>query len=244
MKRLFVVAIASALTTVAAYAADVHGAWTATSDSPDRVHLTMATGKWMNFGESFDLSDLGLSSSTVQSTTSAPVTLRLQRDAGTLVLEGTFKNGDGAGQFTFTPNTAFFDQLRALDVPIDLQGDRPEGDQLFTLALMNVTIDYVKQMRAIFPDATLRELRKLRGVDVTPEYVRSMRAAGVEVSDAHDAARLRAVDVTPQFVDELARAGYTNLSTRDLVRAAAAGVNGDFIRRFNSKEKRKDKQKE
>lgn len=263
MKTLRALAlVACVLIPASAGAADVHGAWTATTDSRDRIHLQMSTGQWMNFGESFNLSELGLSPSVVQASTMTPVTIKLDREAGTLVVEGTFKNGDGAGQFTFTANRNFLAGLRSIGIENDLPGERPEAQQLFTLALMDVTLAYARSIRSIFPDATLRDIRKARavgvtpeyvaslralgldittvhdaaklaGVEVTPEYIRAMRAAGVEIHDVHDATRLKGVNVTPEFVAELARAGYTNLSTRDLVRAAAVGVDGDFIRKFS-----------
>lgn len=249
--------------------AQMHGAWTATSDSPNRVHLFLTTGQWMQFGQSFDLAQIGLSPSIVNSTTSTPSTIRLDRDAGTLVLEGTFKNGDGAGQFTFTPNRRYLEAVRSMGVANDLASDRSEAEQLFTLAVNDLSLAYIRSIRTVFSDATLRDLRRARSagltpdyvasmrragieinsvhdaarlaaVEVTPDYIRSLRDAGVDVHDAHDAMRLRAVNVTPQFVAELAAAGYKNLSVRELTRAAASGVDGDFVRRMS---KYKDKNK-
>ncbi|HEX9163511.1 MAG TPA: hypothetical protein VF980_17525 [Thermoanaerobaculia bacterium] len=249
---------------ITAAAADVHGAWTATTDTdtPGRVHLFITAGEWMQSGHSFDASTLALSPGTLHATTSTPVTLKLERDAGTLLFEGTFRNGDGAGQFTFTANRNYLEALRAMGVMNDLPEERSEPEQMLGLALMDVSLDYARAIRSVFHDITLRDLRKGRAVGVTPEfiasmrqqgieisdmheaarlaavgvtvdYVRAMRAAGVHVTDAHDAVRLKAVNVTPEFVAELARAGYTNLSTRDLIRMAATGVNGKFIREMS-----------
>jgi hypothetical protein len=250
---LFCVALACPLA-----ATDLHGAWTATTDSPDRVHLFMTTGAWQQFGHSFDIGTLGISPSVIQATTSTPVNLKLDRDAGTLTLEGTFKNGDGAGQFTFNPNRTYYEAIRSMGLTNDLPDNRSDGDQLFSLAMIDVSLAYIRSMRAVFPDASLREFRKARGagvtpdyvasmrqsgfeitslhdaarlsaVGVTPEYIRSLRAAGVDISDAREATRLRSVNVTPEFVAQLAEAGYKNLSTRDLIRLASVGVDGRFI---------------
>lgn len=259
MKRLFAVSLLSAALASPLAATDLHGAWTATADSPTRVHLFMTTGPWHQFGRSFDFSDLGISPSVVQAATSTPVNLKLDRDAGTLILEGTFKNGDGAGQFTFSPNRTYYEAIRSMGLTADLGDDRSDGDQLFSLAVVDVSLAYIRSMRAVFPEASLREFRKARAVGVTPdyvasirqsgfeitslhdaarlcavgvtpEYIRSLRAAGVDVRDARDATRLRTANVTPEFVAQLADAGYRNLSARDLIRMASAGVDGHFIR--------------
>ena len=243
-------------------AADTHGAWTATPDGPGEVHLFMTTGGWRQFGQGFSTAALGITDSLMQAATATPVTLKLDREAGTLVLEGTFKNGDGAGQFTFSPNRGYLATLQSLGVPLDLAEGRSETDELFKLAMLDVSTAYVRTMRGLFHDATLREIRKARAVNVTPDYitamrqlgfeitdlhaaarldavavtadyVRSLRAAGLDVRDAHEASRLRAVNVTPQFIAEMAAAGYANLSARDLIRLAATGVDADFIRKMS-----------
>jgi hypothetical protein len=259
VKRLIPIALFCAALAAPAAAADLHGAWTATTDSPDRVQLFMTTGQWQHFGHSFDIATLGIQPSVIQATTSTPVNLKLDRDAGTLMFEGTFKNGDGAGQFTFTPNRSYFESIRAMGLTADLSDNRSDGDQLFSMAVIDVSLAYIRSMRAVFPEASLREFRKARAVGVTPdyvasirqsgfeltslhdavrlsavgvtpEYVRSMRAAGVDIRDAREATRLRAVNVTPEFVAKLAGAGYTNLSTHDLIRLASVGVDERFIR--------------
>jgi hypothetical protein len=233
MKRsLAVAALLSSLIAGSALAAEVHGAWTATldSDSTDRVHVFMTSGQWHQFGQSFTPSSLGLSASVLQATSSTPVNLKLDRDAGTLTLEGTFKNGDGAGQFTFTPNRSYENALKAIGIDFDLDSDRSKDDQLFSLAVVDVSLAYAQAMKALFPDTSLHDLRRMRAVGVTPEYVRALRSSGVEVSDSHEVTRLRAVNVTPEFVSELANAGYKNLTARQLIRLAAVGVDGKFIR--------------
>jgi hypothetical protein len=268
VKRLFAISFLCAALAAPLAAADLHGAWTATSDSPDHVQLFMTTGQWHQFGRSFELPELGISPTVIRATTSTPVNLKLDRDAGTLVLEGTFKNGDGAGQFTFSPNRTYFEAIRTMGLTADLGEDRSDGDQLFSLAVVDLSLAYIRSMRAVFPEASLREYRKARAVGVTPEYVASMRqsgfeitslndaaklsavnvtpeyiqslrAAGVQVTSAREATRLRAVNVTAEFIAQLADAGYKNLSTRDLIRMASVGVDGRFIRDMS---KYRDKQ--
>jgi beta-lactamase regulating signal transducer with metallopeptidase domain len=144
------------------------------------------------------------------------------------------------------------------DRPLDSAG-RLTVDELISLRAVNVTPDYIRSMRELFPGLTIRGVISLRAVHVTPEFIREMRsagfdvktsreatslaatgvtaewmhemkAAGVEIHTAREATSLRAVGVTPDLVRKLAKAGYTNLTARELTRLAAAGVNDDFIR--------------
>jgi len=113
-------------------------------------------------------------------------------------------------------------------------------DELIALRIHDVTPEYIDEMRATFPDASLRQIASMRMHGVTTAYVRGMRAAGVQVRSSRDAARLRQMGVTPAFVKQLAEAGYRNLSVRELTRLAAAGVDADFI---SDLEKYKDKKR-
>ncbi len=233
MKRLLAAALLFALVASPVMASDIHGAWTMTpGDQPDRIYLSMTTGGWHQFGRSFTPESMGVRSSDLWATTTTPVSLKLDRDAGTLVLEGTFRNGDGARQFTFAPSGTYAAALRAMGLTIDLPDDRSIEDELFTLAIVEVSLDYVRTMRGIFPEATLRDMRRARGVNVTPESVNSLRQAGLALDSLRSAVRLVAVGATADYIRSLraAGAGYTNLSTRDLVQLAAAGVDARFIR--------------
>jgi beta-lactamase regulating signal transducer with metallopeptidase domain len=152
------------------------------------------------------------------------------------------------------------------DRPLDSAG-RLTVDELISLRAVNVTPDYIRSMRELFPGLTIRGVIRLRAVHVTPEFIREMRsagfdvktsheatslaatgvtsewmremkAAGVEIHTAREATNLRAVGVTPELVRKLAKAGYTNLTARQLARLAAAGVNDDFIREMEQYRKK------
>lgn len=97
-----------------------------------------------------------------------------------------------------------------VDIDDDIRGPRAgekraDGkltiDELIALSAHDVTPKYIEEMRAIFPNATLRQI-----------------------------ATMRAHDVTPEFVKQLNGAGYKDLTAREVIRLAAAGVDADFIR--------------
>lgn len=222
---LFVAAVAIPAAT------EINGAWSAVGDSDGKLDLRVTIRQWNQFSATIDPERVpGLSATAVRGTTTTPVQFHLKREAGTISFEGIFKNGDGGGQFTFAGNPRFLPAIRATGIEMDLVGDRSEDEVLLSLALIDLTADYIRSMQAVFPEISLREARRARGVGVTPQYVKSLRDAGVNITTAREAVRLAGVNVTPQYVAELAAAGYKNLSVRDLTRLAGNGVDARFIR--------------
>src|SRR6185503_16221729 len=106
--------------------------------------------------------------SVLTSAETVPVNLKIVRDAGTIILEGTFKHGDGAGQFTFTPNRVLLTAIRGTGLTVDIPESRSEDDELFKLAVLDVTRSFVRTMHDLYPEASYREIRNARGVDLTP----------------------------------------------------------------------------
>jgi hypothetical protein len=224
------------LTSLAASAADeIHGAWTVTADERGKLYLhATRAGNWGSYGDSIQLTGYqGLSLAQIQSTTQVPVQFRRATDAGTITFDGTFRNQDGAGQFTFAPNTAYLGQVRGMGVTVDRPragSKETEGDALFRLTLIDLSLGYIREMHGVYPEASLHELTALRATGVTTRYLNDMRAAGVTIENSREAKKLSALGVTPDYIRELAGAGYKNLTTRQLVKLRASGVNAKFIR--------------
>ena len=130
---------------------EIAGAWTATTDEhgPQRLSFSMQTGRHDHQGSQFDLSDFtGLTSEQVNSATRVTVQFELRREAGTIAYEGTFRNGRGAGEFTFTSSPDFPGKLRSVGVKFEPErGD--EDRELFNLTVFDVTTDFIRSMQAI-----------------------------------------------------------------------------------------------
>lgn len=226
MARLILTAVTIFLLACAAVAG-IDGGWTGERDEHGRLQLMISRAPGSQIGLSFRFDELtGLTAEQMSSTVQTAVSFQYRTDAGTLAFEGVLRNGRGGGQMTFTGNPEYAQQVRALG----FQLDRGDDAELFRLAAIGVSVAYIREMKAIYPEADLREISKLRAVGVTPAWLREMRAAGVEIGNAHEARKLAAIGVTSAFIRQLADAGYRNLSVRDLTRLAAAGVDGRFIR--------------
>jgi beta-lactamase regulating signal transducer with metallopeptidase domain len=67
---------------------------------------------------------------------------------------------------------------------------------------------FIEEMRSAgFDDVDVDTLVSLRALDVTPEFVKSMRDAGLEVN-ADTAVELKAMNITPEFVFEMSQLGF------------------------------------
>jgi hypothetical protein len=259
MNRLAAITLAVCLSAASASAA-IEGAWTASVSEkhPDRLYVSTTRGESMQNGSTMPLAAFtGLTAGQVAASTMTPVQFQLRREAGVVSYEGTFRNGKGAGQFTFQSSPSALAAIRALGVEPTLdRKDRGEEETLFTLTLLdvstayirsmiaegyrvslkdylsmrifNVDPDYIHEMRALgFKELTKDDLVGSRIHGVTPQYIRETRAAGWDLS-LHELQASRIHGATPQFAEEMKKLGY-GLSHKDLIAFRIHGVSAKFI---------------
>lgn len=262
MKRILIAA-AAFLLAVTASADVVRGSWTAVPDDKTGTFHFNLTRARSHSGQTMALSAFsGLTESQVRGTGQTPVEFELRREAGVIAFEGTFKQGYGAGQFSFAPNRTYEAALRSLGVTGDAKkrGDGTLGDEdLLHLATQDVSVSFIRSMRAEGYDVTLDKYMAMRIFKVTPELVRELRALGFESLSADDLVasqihgatpqyvrelhglgmKLGSMDdfvafrihrVTPAFIRELEALGYRNVDPDDLVAMRIHGVSPEFIR--------------
>jgi hypothetical protein len=236
MKRIPTLTLAVCLLALTTSAfAEIDGAWTAASDEkhPDRMYINITRGRNHNMGTTMRLSDFtSLTRAQMDATTMTPVRFEMRREAGNSVFEGTFRKGKGAGQFTFTANRAYIDAVRALGVPFDLSDkrhrrDQSEEEELFTLALHDVSTSFIKSMQAIGYKTSLEKYLEMRIFDITPEYVREMRALGFTNLDTDELVATKIHRVTPDYVRKMRAAGW-DLTLDELQSSAIHGATPEF----------------
>ena len=234
------------------------GSWTASVDEKraDRLEFSMRTNRHDNNGSRYLISDFaGLTPGQVRSASAVDVRFEMRREAGTITYEGSFRNGEGAGTFTFAANDEFPATLQRLGV--ELGGKRDADHELFTLAIFDVSSSFIKSMQAIGYDEPLEKYIAFRIFSVDPAYVRDMASVGFDHLSAdklvetriHGATpdyiremrrsgddlpldkyiESRIFQITPEFAAEMARAGYPNLGRDVLVQFKIHGVTTDFI---------------
>ncbi len=81
------------------------------------------------------------------------VKFQLQRDAGTFYFEGWFKEGNGSGHFTFSPNTSFGAELNRQGI------GTPTAEQQLSLALHDVGFALINELKSQgYEQPTLEQL--------------------------------------------------------------------------------------
>ncbi|MCU1231180.1 MAG: Regulatory sensor-transducer, BlaR1/MecR1 family, partial [Acidobacteria bacterium] len=199
--RRALIALAGAL--VAAIAlADIRGTWTIERSSRIDGNVQLNLSRDHNhFGSNFPIasfSGLSLADGASQ--------FELRAEAGTIRFDGTFRDGDGAGHFTFASNPKFAGTLRSMNV-------REIGDvddeKLLQLALHGVSTDFIRAMRAEGYDVTLEKYVSMRIFHVTPDVIHELRALGFDKLSYDDLIASRVHRVTPDYIRSMRAAGYS-----------------------------------
>lgn len=235
MKRIATLTLAVSLFATAAFAA-TDGAWTASTDEkkPDRFHMNITRGRNHNMGSTMKIADFtGLTRAQMDAAAMTPVSFQMRREAGNAVFEGTFRNGKGAGQFTFTPNPAYLDTIRSMG--IDLQREKrrhrdrdwDEEEELFALAIHDVSTAFIKSMIAEGYRVTLEDYLTMRIFDITPEYIREMRSLGFKNITHDELVSSRIHRVTPDYVRQMRAAGW-DLDLDELQSTRIHGATPEF----------------
>ena len=238
MKRIL--AAAFLLLTAAAAHAEVRGAWTAMSDETqsDRLHFNF-TRRNSNNGMSIAIGAFtGLTAAQVDATAQTPVRFELRREAGTLVLEGLFRSREGAGHFTFTGNSGYYDAVRALGVPVDPKRDRGDNDdpevRLMYYAMHDVSTGFIRSMQAEGYRVTLDEYMTMRIFRINPQLVAELRDLGYRNIAFDDLVATAVHRVTPAYIREMRAAGFRELSLDELVATRIHKVTPEFAAQMKS----------
>jgi len=179
---------------------------------------------------------------------------RVERDAGTLVFDGTFRAGVGAGTYTFEPNRAFPVELAKrsfarptvtdqylftrtnigsafIDELAAQRYARPDLSQLVDAARHGVSLDYLRQMGQLgYRVGGLDALVRLKDHGVTPEFARALRAQRLAPLSVDELVSARQRGISPEYVSELRALGYTDLSLATLADARQHGISPEYVR--------------
>ncbi|HWM92225.1 MAG TPA: M56 family metallopeptidase [Thermoanaerobaculia bacterium] len=197
------------------------GQWTAEREE-DGINLQMTYrhpgGGRSQHGTTYDLSELvGLGAGP-------DVRFEMRRAAGTFHFEGRFDGDQGQGTFTFQGNPSYIQEMSRL-------GFQVEEDDLFSLALFDVSPAYVAELRALgYDDLSLKKLIAFRIHGVSPEYIRAMADAGYRDLPVDKVLAFRIHGVNAEEVRELAKVGLRDLTADRLLEFRIHGVRPELVR--------------
>ena len=228
MKRWYgiVVLVCIALTATVARAETLNGTWSIwNSGSETRLELNWSNGGSSSHNSTLndvDVNALGIASALASS--GADVHFRLHREAGDYAMDGWVGGGKGGGTYVFTPNAAFFDELRKEGLDVS------EPQKQLTFADLDITREYISDMRAAGYTLDAKDLITFRALRIDRAYIDSMRASGLQNVDAREMVSLKALGVDAAYIQMLARYGYAHLEAQQYVTLKALRIDGDYIK--------------
>ena len=177
---------------------------------------------WSNWGQSVRVSELANLPANLQP--AQDVKFELRRDAGVVVFNGRFEEGRGVGHLAFTANREF---ARAL---AQQTSEPPTDRELFSYAMVDVSRAFVNELRTMgFGDVSLEEAYKLRIHGTTIDFVKSIRAEYPNV-DLDDIKKLRIHGVNTGYIAGLKAAGLQNPSLDEVLKFRIHGVTLDYVK--------------
>ncbi|HEY6618211.1 MAG TPA: M56 family metallopeptidase [Steroidobacteraceae bacterium] len=97
-------------------------------------------------------------------------------------------------------------------------------DEIIALKIHGVTPDYIRELRAVGIEANSPELVALKIHEVTPEYVRSLAAAGLGNLHLRDYLAAKIQGITPEFIQAIRSHGFKDVTLRQLIALKMAGI--------------------
>ena len=220
----------------------VTGDWTAkTTEEPDKIQLNFEirreNGGKHQHGSSFAYSDLrGLSAAQTQN---GKVSFSMEREAGTIVCEGSFTNGRGAGTFTFNPNYQFADAMKSRGFDFSKSSKHGKGvdleQRLFTATTLNVTTAFADDLNsANFGPLDVDDLFKAVIFKVTPQFMAEMKSTGFPNLGMEELVKARIFKVDANYVRQVNDMGFPNLEFESLVKFRIFKVEPEFLNALKS----------
>jgi hypothetical protein len=159
----------------------------------------------------------------------AHIEARIVAEAGTISCAGEIHGAILDGDFTFTPNASFVDQMEHLGFT------GFTSNKLEAYTLFHIDTEWVRQLQAAgVSDMTTGNLIALRIFKITPEFVRSMDALGYPHLPADKLIAFGVHHVTPDEVKEYRALGYQPTAD-ELIQMRIFKVTPEFIHRMRDR---------
>lgn len=163
----------------------------------------------------------------------AAIDARMKADSGEMRCVGTVHNAALRGTYSFTPDPAFVKKMQAMG--FDSDSDPQTADRLQGYAMLDITTDWVKQMKdAGVTGMTSRNLMGLKALKVDPAYVKAMAAAGYPELRAQKLTSMKAVGVTPEKVQAIKAMGFSP-TQEELIQMSVFKIDADFVQRMKAR---------
>jgi hypothetical protein len=203
------------------------GEWTLSrSDNRGKVRFSLQSSRdGDHFNTSSDWNTNDFHGIDWSSSDKHDVHFTIARDAGTIECEGFLKNGEGAGLFTFSPNSRYSSEMQSLGFT------GVSADKQLAFAIHDVGLAFARQMRSSgIQGLDTDKLMAFRIFGVDAGFVNDLRAAGLNSNDADKLVAFRIHGVSPKFVNDLRAAGLNVTDPDKLIAFRIHGVSPGYVR--------------
>lgn len=183
----------------------------------------------------------------------------LQREAGAVAFTGLFRNGNGVGEFRFSPDGGFVTRMQNLgynetltteklfslavhDVGTNfiselksLGYDRIPLDKLLAMRIHGADGDFIRRMKAVGVDGLPADkliAMRIHGVD--EQFIREVEAMGLGKQNVDKLISMRIHGVSREYVESVKALGYVDVSLDKLISMRIHGVSGEFVREMEA----------
>jgi hypothetical protein len=165
----------------------------------------------------------------------ATIDARLKAEAGEMRCVGTVHESEMHGTYSFTPDSEFPRRMEALGFSFSNQTAKQMNDRLQGYAMLDVTIEWIKAMKdAGVQGMNAENIMGLRALNVDPAYVHGMAAAGYPELDAGKLTGMKAVGVTPEKVQQIRAMGYSP-TQEELIQMSVFKIDAAFVERMKAR---------
>ncbi len=210
-------------------------------------------------GSNFKISDLqGLTENQINGS-NIPVNFSIVREAGTIQFSGTFNQGKGEGNYTFTADSNFISAMAGLGfnnisdeklfssavlnvktaTVSDLRASGLQNidlDDVFKATIFKIDSNYITEMNSAgFSNLDMDDLVKGRIFKIDANYAREVLAMGFGKQDLEELVKFRIFKVTPQFLSEMKSEGYAKLDAEQVVKLRIFKIDAKFIQKAREK---------
>jgi hypothetical protein len=237
----------------------ITGEWTAELNRKNSGEIQMTfhrrseNGGFNMTSDSVSLGDLqGITAETISSS-KADVNFNIVREAGTFACEGLFREGRGAGFWTFTSSPNFVSAMRSRGYDNLTEEDflraatnnltikfiedlksagyaQLEFKQLSRASSHNIRLKFIREMQSAgYEGLSLEQLIRARNHGISGEYVKEVQAMGFDKQPLEKLIRLRNHEITQGFINGMRSAGFENLSIEQLIRLKNHAITPEFV---------------
>ena len=110
-----------------------------------------------------------------------------------------------------------------------------DADDIVSYKAMNITPEFVNSFKAVgMNNIPHEQLVSFKALGVTPEYIKSWYDLGFKDIDPSEFTGMKAQNVTPEFMKSFTDLGYKAVKPEDLVAFRALGITPEYIKSFET----------